>query len=162
VPGRISGTVENFLKHLDHTSPPGVVREKTWKAAQSLSLDLSRDQILVEREQLPGERIMRVRFGVPVTVDWLGSKRTLLRKVEVTHSYPVNEGPEKSRLAEIARGKKFERDQQRIAAANLAEYQGRIRSECSEGGEDFYTTHVMVTFADGSRNNVPCDVIDRW
>ncbi len=162
-PSHLESAVENILGALDHTSPDSAILDRTWKAIDSKGLYLKKQDIHVRRDQKQGERIVQVRFEIPVTVEWLGGTKTSSRTVEVAHSYPVNESEESSRLARIEDRKSFDRQQNRLARAHLDDYQQQVKRECAKGNTKYtYSTHVFVTFADGSTQSVPCSTAGNW
>ena len=161
-PRHMAATVENFLEHGKHTTHDALIREKTWKAAGSRSIDLAQEDIEVSRERASGQRIVQVRFRIPVTVEWLGRKQTLLRQVDVRHSYAVDEAAERARLDRIAENERIDRHNQRIAEGQSSAYERRMRAECAKGNRHVTVTHVMVTNADGQVDTVPCDAVRRW
>ncbi len=161
-PSHLAGAVENILKHHDHTTVDGVFREKTRSAASGRELLLDPEEIDIRREQRSGERIVTVRFEMPVRITWLGQEKTLLRPVEARHHYAVDESREKARLDRIAHNERVDRHNQRVAKAAHDEYQRRVRAECAKGNGDFVVESVMVTMSDGERHGVPCDAVRHW
>lgn len=162
-PSHLESAVGNIMGVLDHTSPDAAIKDRTWKAVDSKGLWIDKKDIHVRREQQPGQRIVRVNFEIPVTVEWLGGTKTLSRSVDVAHAYSVNESDESARLARIEENARFERQQQQIAKHNLDDYQRQVKRECAKGNTEYtYTTSVFVTFSDGTTQNVPCSAAARW
>jgi hypothetical protein len=159
-PSQLESGLVNILEHLNHRSPDGVIRERTWKAVDSKGLYVAPKDIHLRRDQRPGERLVEVSFEIPVTVDWLGDQRTLLRPVRVTHRYEVSEAAESARLAKVEEDARLEGERTREAARRHQELTDRLRVECAKGGEDFVETTVFVTYSDGSTDSVPCSLLD--
>lgn len=161
-PSQLESGVENVLEHLNHASADSAILDRTWKTVDSKGLYVAPENIRLRREQRPGERIVEVEFEIPVSVDWLGTKRTLGRPVLARHVYEVDEAAEARRLADLEAQQAHDREQNRRAMRRLREYQAQVRRECAKGSDQFYTESVLVTFSDGSSETVNCAVIDRW
>ncbi len=161
-PSHLETSIESVLEQLEHTATDRVIRERTWKAANVMSVDLERKQIQISREKLSGERVVNIRFQMPVTIEWLGNEKVFMRDIDVTHRYLVNEGAESARLARIEENERTRARGDRFARAQAAEYASQIREECAKGGEAFVTTGVFVTFSDGSSQNVSCSQVSQW
>jgi hypothetical protein len=163
MPSHLESGITSILGALNHTSPDSAIRQRTWTAIDSKGLYVAPKDIQVTRSQRPGERVVDVRFEIPVKIDWLGSERTLIRPVHINHSWAVNEGAESQRLAQIEDSKRFEAEQNRIATRHLKDYQSRVKRECAKGNtKHMRTTGVFVTFSDGTHQNVDCSQAAAW
>jgi hypothetical protein len=161
---QIEGAVENVLELGSHKVPDAVLRSKAQAATASLEVPLEDDQIHVSRDQRHGERIVRVEFEYPLTWSYLGSERTSYRRVDVSHSYPVNE-VEEARIALVQEtSRRQNEDHRRQTGVARGEYKRRLNEECAKGNtRDVYTTHVRVTDQNtGHSHMVDCSAISHW
>ncbi|UCE87110.1 MAG: hypothetical protein JSU66_05090 [Deltaproteobacteria bacterium] len=133
------------------------IRNKTLEAARSDALPLEKDDIEIWREQVDGERTIHVEFALPVTISYLGSERTLVRNLHLSHTYEVDEAAEARLVAQRDEERRMARERKREGRARAADYYGRIKDECEKGtSRDFVVTHVMVTGANGKIKTVDC------
>ena len=161
---QIEGAVENVLEQGSHKVSDATLRSKAHSATASLEVPLENDQIHISRDRRQGERIVRVEFEYPLTWFYLGSERTTYRRVDVSHSYSVNEADE-ARIASVQEAsRRQDEDHRRRTAGARGEYKRRLGDECTKGNtRDVYTTHVRVTDKNtGHSHIVDCDAINHW
>jgi hypothetical protein len=157
---QLSGAVRNVLEHGTHALPDEALRSRAAVAANDLDVPLDADAVRVDRSRRDGERTVRVAFGYPMTIAWLG-ERTLDREVTVEHTFLVDEEQE-------ARMERERADRERAMALNSqrsrdheADWKRQMRDECSKGGPDFRVSHLMVTRGKEQRM-VDCSSTRHW
>ena len=101
------------------------IRALVLKRAGVTEIELDEDEIWIERDSRPGERIIQVGAAYPVTFSYLGSERTVQTAVDVTRVYRVNEAAEARRAT--AREEALERDRQ--AAARARRWSDKVGDE---------------------------------
>ncbi len=160
---QLEGAVQNVLNHGNHYLSDQTLRSKALLASESMSVPLSEEEIRVRRERGEGERTIHVEFEFPVTVSYLGSERTMMRKVHAAKTFHVNEA-EETRI--VAERKEERRRSEQINAeqrAGHAEYVRLVKAECAKGNtRDFYTTSVLITYSNGKTETASCSNAARW
>lgn len=160
---RLESAVGNILKHGEHVTPDRFLRAKTQQTAASMDVRIDESLVRVRREKSPGKRIVHIEFEMPVSVTFLGQDRTWNRTVHANYTYAVNEAADSQRIARDEAREADGRRQQLVAQAGLADYRQRVIEECDKGNTEYtYSTHVFVTFPDGSTQNFPCSVAYAW
>jgi hypothetical protein len=89
--GNIERAVSDVLDDVSHKATDDSIRVKILRRAEASQIELYEDDIWVERESQEGERTVHVGVDYPVTVDYLGAKRTVDTSLQVTKVYRVNE-----------------------------------------------------------------------
>ncbi len=89
--GTIERTVNHVLDKVSHDATDEHIRVNIIRRASTVEIDLYDDDIWVDREKREGERIIHVGVDYPVTLDYLGGKRTVNTSLDVTRVFQVNE-----------------------------------------------------------------------
>ena len=160
---QLEGAVQNVLKHGNHNLSDAVLRAKALVASESMSVSLSEEEIRVRRESGEGERTIHVEFEFPVTVSYLGSERTVMRRVHAVETFEVNEAEEARIVAERKEERRRNEASHAKTRAGHAEYVRLVKNECTKGNtSDVYTTHVQITHPSGEQQIVDCGAVARW
>lgn len=107
VKSEMKHAVESVLEDVSHETTDESIRTRLLRRAASASLPASEGNIKIRRESRTGERILHIDIEYPVTINYLGSERTLESDLHVTKVVRVNEA------AEARRAEKLRRDEER-------------------------------------------------
>ena len=107
VKSEMKNAVESVLEDVSHGTTDKSIRTRLLRRTASASLPVSEGNITIRRESRTGERILHIDVEYPVTINYLGSERTLESDLHVTKVVKVNEA------AEARRAEKLRREEER-------------------------------------------------
>jgi hypothetical protein len=131
--GQLEHTVQTVLDGTNHLATDITIRKKIVNAATSGSFPLEESQIEVQREKLPGSRIIHVSVDYPVAISYLGSERTVDASVHVSKAIQVDEAAEARREAAERR--------QAEAGRRAAERERRFRADVKDAFAECTAKH---------------------
>jgi len=159
---QLEGSVQRVLEHArDAKLPDRTLVQKALVAAEGVEVPLEAEEISVRREARPGERTIHVEFAVPVEVEFLGSRRTVVRRVAAQRTFAVDEAEWAREERRRAEEREAVAERQRRNREGKLAFKERLQDECRSESA-LVTTHVMVTHPSGERQMIDCSSLDRW
>jgi hypothetical protein len=131
VKSEMKHAVESVLDDVSHETTDKSIKARLLRRAASASLPVSEGNIKIRRESRTGERILHIDIEYPVTIDYLGSARTLESDLHVTKVVRVNEAAE-ARRAERLRREEERREKYQEFAGEYSRKLEPLWKECEE------------------------------
>ncbi len=159
---QLEGSIQNVLKHAkSHETLDRTIIEKALYGVHELDLPVGPEDIVIRRESREGERSIHVEIDLPIEITFLGSKKTLMRRVVASRRFVVDEALLAQREAERTSKKQTRRDQKKRQIAENLAFKERVERACGAHA-DIVTTQVIVTLTNGQRQFVDCDTVSDW
>jgi hypothetical protein len=127
--GKIEHGIDKAFEQISHRSTDEQVQANVARFVQTAGVNLVREDIRVEREQSPGQRVIHVDIYHPITVSYLGSDRAINKHIHKAKVIAVNEKAEAA-YAEQKRREQYERDRQDSAERDFARRFKQTWAEC--------------------------------
>jgi hypothetical protein len=118
----VSRVIESTFEKADYEISDEAIRNSIIRGASASSLTLEDENISIQRDTYPGERVVRVDVSYSVPVSYLGSERTMTPNVHHTTVFEVDE-------AEVVRRNKRRQQDEARKIREQAEYEGRAQRE---------------------------------
>ena len=160
---QLEGAVQNVLDHGNHNLADAAILNKALRAAASMKIPLTEDDIRIRHERADGERTLHVEFEFPFGVSYLGSERSVMRQVHAEKTFKVNEAEEARLLAQHEEQMRQNEEGEWRHQLAKADYVSNLKEECTKANsKDFYTTHLSVTHGNDETQLIDCSAIARW
>ena len=91
VENNIERAVDEMFGRVDHDTSHDVIKHTIVRRVAVASIELDPENIRVETERRPGERLIEVEVAHPVAIGFLGSEQVLTADVRASRVIPVDE-----------------------------------------------------------------------
>ena len=154
-PSRVASSLRGGIEGMPHFVSDETLHARAIKVADSVEIELSEDDIWIERWEATGERSVAVEFEIPVAISWMG-EREIWRPVVAEHTWRVDEAAESQRIAANESQRRHQRESNARNTAYEGDFWSRASDECRKSTRDAYVTHVEVTYEDGRKRMIDC------
>ncbi len=159
---QLEGSIQSGLDHAEsQVILDSAIIQKTLKTARDLEIPIEEGDIYIRHESRTGERSIHVEFAMPIEIEFLGKKKTVVRQVAASRTFAVDEVQLAQQAQQRTRFDRAQEEQTKRLRAETAAYKARLDEECSSKG-DLITTHLVVTRADGRQQFIDCGSLDHW